>query len=205
MTRIWFRDPGCGARTRSRRCTTGRGTWGGLGASEVTLHSAWPLPLSRASTIPRPSGPPSHKAFRARAWQTTAVSLSLPTVLTAKEPYFSGSPWVGTGQQGLCWFCSHLNVWSRSLCSGGYKVTRRKSDRWSNVGTDFLWVPSSGFPSSFTDGPYHRRCIVMDVGPLVLSDTDELFDREEFSSPRFQMASYFYWCSISLPSVPWNA
>lgn len=49
-------------------------------------------------------------------------------------------------------------------------------------------VPSSEFPPSFTDRPYHRKCVVMDVGPLVLSNTDELFDREEFSSPRFQMA-----------------
>lgn len=69
---------------------------------------------------------------------------------------------VVTGQQGLWWFCSHLNFWSWRLSAGECKVARRKSDRWSNVGTDFPWVPSSGFPSSFTDGPYHRRRVVME-------------------------------------------
>ena len=65
---------------------------GGAGGLRRHLHSAWPLPPSRRSATapfrpavhhpPRPSGPPSHKAFRP----------FLLTALTAKEPYFLGNP-----------------------------------------------------------------------------------------------------------------
>ena len=196
MTRIWFRDPAVGPEPGAGGAPQAGEPKGLTGDPPLSLASA-ALESKHHPTPFRPTVP--------QGLQSPCVTDHSCVPVTAKEPYFSGSPWAVTGQQGLCWFCSYLNVWSARLCSGGCKVTRRKSDRWSNVGTDFLRVPSSGFPSSFTDGPYHRRCVVMDVGPLVLSNTDELFDREEFSSPRFQMASYFYWRSISLPSVPWNA
>lgn len=72
---------------------------GACGPQRWQRHSAWPLPPSRESTIPRPSGPRSHKAFRPHTWQTTASSPLLLMVLTAKEPYFSGNPWVVTGNR----------------------------------------------------------------------------------------------------------
>lgn len=60
----------------------------------------------------------------------------------------------------------------------------------NQIGAMLIWPfqegPRSGSPSPrFTDGflPHHRKCVSMDVGPLVLSNSDELFDRKEFSEP----------------------
>lgn len=49
----------------------------------------------------------------------------------------------------------------------------------------FRKVPSSGLPALSKLHRWvliqQRKCVFMDVGPLMLANTDELFDREEFS------------------------
>lgn len=54
-------------------------------------------------------------------------------------------------------------------------------------------VPSSGLPSpSNTNGPSLLMVGMSSLGPLVLFNTDEVFDREEFSIAQFHVARYFY-------------